>query len=232
MEKNASTVKKQTFKKAGKAVLWAAAALACAAVVWLLFCSVTGRLPSLFGYGVVRIKSGSMEPKIHTGDFILIKKTAPEKIKVGDIITFRSDDPAILDKPNTHEVVEILQNGKEFVTKGKANLAKDAYTAKAKRLYGRYVTTLGTLTAFFAFLTLPYVFWPGIGFVLGLTILFTVKDAQENKKAVKDKAKEALLQKERNRLRQEAENDKPLHDENKRQCDDQREKKGGFDDHV
>ena len=80
-----------------------------ALVLYLLVARISGKVPSLFGYSVVRIVTPSMDPKIPVGSFVLIKKAVPEEIEVGDIITFYTDDPdpQIAGKTITHRVLAL-----------------------------------------------------------------------------------------------------------------------------
>ncbi len=78
-------------------------------VFYLVIVRIAGGVPSLFGYSVVRIVTPSMDPKIPVGSFVLIKKASPEEIRVGDIITFYTDDPdpAVAGKTITHRVFSV-----------------------------------------------------------------------------------------------------------------------------
>jgi signal peptidase I len=118
---------------------------------------IRGEVPSVFGYSVLNIISGSMENAedpdggIPVGSYILVKRTDPKEIKRGDIISFYSNDPSIFGFPNTHRVVEepIVTDGEyEFVTKGDANFTPDKYNAKGDRIIGRYVRRLDGVTSF------------------------------------------------------------------------------------
>lgn len=125
-------------------------------LLYLLFVRLTGGIPSLFGYSVVRIVTPSMEPKIPVGSFVLIRRLTPEKVGVGDIITFYTDDPdpTVAGKTITHRVlsIETTEDGKYvFQTKGdnlKTNPVPDQFPARGERLVGRYVCDLLPITAF------------------------------------------------------------------------------------
>lgn len=172
--------------------------------VWLIVCFITGNLPMLFGYGVVRIQTGSMKPVINPGEFILIEKVSPKDIKVGDVITFKSDEPTIKDKPNTHRVEEIIVNADgsiEFVTKGDANHIKDNVTAKGEKVYGRYVKTLKSLGGIFSVVSKPFVFWPVILLTVAIMVFSSVKDIKKETKSMKNKEIDALVQQEVEKLK-------------------------------
>lgn len=88
---------------------------------------INGSTPSVFGYSIYRVSSGSMEPELKVGDIILDKVVEnPEDLKVGDVITFKSDDYG--DLLVTHKVIKAPyeDNGKLMLqTKGVANELED-----------------------------------------------------------------------------------------------------------
>ena len=125
-----------------------------ALVLYLLVARIAGKVPSIFGYSVVRIVTPSMDPKIPVGSFVLIKKAVPEEIAVGDIITFYTDDPdpVVAGKTITHRVLAVsCEDGQYvFTTKGDnqaTNPVPDAYPARGERLVGRYVCGMLPVTA-------------------------------------------------------------------------------------
>lgn len=100
-----------------------------------------GHVPKVYNYYVLRVVSSSMEPEFSEGDCIISKATDTDDIKVGDVITFYSDDPRILNFLNTHRVIEIEENEegyKEFRTKGDNNEMPDLVTAKENKVLGVY----------------------------------------------------------------------------------------------
>ena len=78
-----------------------------------------------------------MEPSIHEGDYIYIKKTATDSLKAGDIISFYSQDDSIKGEINTHRISEVLSDG-TFVTKGDANKIEDSVTVQKVSIIGKY----------------------------------------------------------------------------------------------
>ncbi|MEB3759671.1 MAG: signal peptidase I [Desulfurococcales archaeon] len=75
--------------------------------------------------GVLRlaiVEGISMEPLLHTGDVVLIKKEAPDQINVGDIVVYSSGTKYII-----HRVIEIKKiDGKYcYVVKGDNNPMPD-----------------------------------------------------------------------------------------------------------
>lgn len=133
------------------ALWWVVLVLLALLLMSILGAKLRGEVPKVFGYSVMHIISDSMGETIPKGSYILIKETDPEIIEKDDIICFLSDDPAIYGFPNTHRVVEdpiVTDSGIEFVTRGDANHGNDTVTAKADKLVGRYVKTMGILKSF------------------------------------------------------------------------------------
>lgn len=107
----------------------------------LIISAGRGKVPYLFGYRVLRVVSGSMQPVIPDGTCILIQKPNPDGISVGDIITFVSDEPEIQGFYNTHRVVEINEDtsGRTiYITKGDACVLPDEYPVYEEDVVGIY----------------------------------------------------------------------------------------------
>lgn len=120
-----------------------ATAVIVLAVYMLLMVVLTprGEVPSMFGHTVFRTLTGSMAPEIPRDSMIVVKKTDPDEIQVGDVITFYSDDPELDGAVNTHRVTQIQQtdSGLVFTTKGDANALEDRYPVTQDRLIGKVV---------------------------------------------------------------------------------------------
>ena len=113
----------------------------------LIVRNARGQVTFLFGRSMLRVTTASMEPGIEAGSYILVKRVKTEEIAVGDVITFRSDDPVIKGQLNTHRVVEILDGGASFRTKGDNNPKEDLYPVPADHVVARYVRNLAGVTA-------------------------------------------------------------------------------------
>jgi signal peptidase I len=105
--------------------------------VYIMVCGCIGKTASIFGYSVLKVVSGSMEPSIHEGDYIYIKRTDTDSLKAGDIISFYSQDDSIKGEINTHRISEVLSDG-TFVTKGDANKIEDSVTVQKVSIIGKY----------------------------------------------------------------------------------------------
>lgn len=115
-------------------------------------------VPSFVGYTPLIIQSGSMEPAIHVGDLVLVKKADAETLQAGetdgDIIAFRytSNDSVII-----HRIVAADNTGDSllFTTKGDANNTVDCEQVQANQIVGIHVLRLQGLGDFAMFLQTP-----------------------------------------------------------------------------
>lgn len=140
----------------------AAIALILVSVFVLLSVVLTpaGQVPQVLGYSVFRVMTGSMEPEIPEDSLLVVKKTPPEDIVPGDVISFFSPDPMLEGAVNTHRVVRIeKENGRiQFITKGDANVIEDAYPTDGSALVGRVVFKSYGLGKTVSLLSNPLVF--------------------------------------------------------------------------
>lgn len=113
-------------------------------VCFIIYTMSHGNTVSIAGYRVLRVLTSSMEPTIVGNTCIITKEVDVDELKVGDIITFISEDPAIYGYYNTHRINEIIEeNGEErFVTKGDNSYEVDPYTVSKDNVVGIYVKEL------------------------------------------------------------------------------------------
>ena len=140
----------------------AAIALILVSVFVLLSVVLTpaGQVPQVLGYSVFRVMTGSMEPEIREDSLLVVKKTPPEDIAPGDVISFFSPDPMLEGAVNTHRVVRVeKENGRiQFITKGDANMIEDTYPVDASALVGRALFKSYALGKTVSLLSNPLVF--------------------------------------------------------------------------
>lgn len=119
-----------------------------------------GQVPQVLGHSVFRVMTGSMEPALPEGALLVVRKTPPEEIKPGDVISFFSADPALGGAVNTHRVVRVEnEDGKRlFITKGDANYIEDRYPVEESLLVGRAVFSSAWLGKTVILLSNPLVF--------------------------------------------------------------------------
>ena len=106
-------------------------------------------VPSVLGFSVLKIQTGSMEPEYRTGSVIVTRKVSADKLEKGDVISFYSSGGQISNQVNTHRIEEIyyLRGGeRQFVTKGDANDTVDEFPVYEKRIIGKVVYNLGVFS--------------------------------------------------------------------------------------
>lgn len=88
---------------------------------------VTNNKQSFLGYRIFRVETGSMIPKYQIGDVILVKEIDPNKIKVGDDVTYLGKEGSTKGILITHRVIEIeeIDGKRAFHTQGIANNLED-----------------------------------------------------------------------------------------------------------
>lgn len=84
---------------------------------------------------IYNVKTGSMENKIHVGDYILIFKK--DNYNVGDVVTYTSNNGFI-----THRIIKI--EGDRVTTKGDANNTEDE-TISSNIIVGKVILSGGIL---------------------------------------------------------------------------------------
>lgn len=112
---------------------------------------------------IYKVKTGSMEDKIHTGDHILIYKK--KQYQVGDIVTFQKEEYHV-----THRIIK--KNGSKVITKGDANNTSDE-EIEASSIVGKVIYHGGILNFLIDF---KYVIVCGL---LGLYLLSMFFEGKE-----------------------------------------------------
>ena len=124
------------------------------------------KLPTVLGFTGVTVISGSMEPEISVGDYVIIKKPRKEDIQKGTIITFEQDGVLV-----THRVESVVNDG-VYSTKGDANNTVDSQLVKFENIlgtsvlvvpkFGKLLLWLRTIPGITSILvgTVLFIFWP------------------------------------------------------------------------
>lgn len=113
------------------------------------------------------IVSPSMVPTININDAIVIKRVKYESLKVGDIITFSSNDPSYSGLTVTHRIVGITksESGKYVIrTKGDNNNTEDPSLVLEGDVFGKVILRIPKLGYIRGVLTTTY------GFVIFIII--------------------------------------------------------------
>ncbi|MGI6363834.1 MAG: signal peptidase I [Bacillota bacterium] len=107
--------------------------LLCALVFLLVQSRISGGPPTVSGYRLFAVLSGSMSPEFETGSLVVVKPVDPAALHVGDIITFGNADGQLV----THRIIGIENDGDlSFITKGDANEVADSEPVPAHRVVG------------------------------------------------------------------------------------------------
>ncbi|MBE6540164.1 MAG: signal peptidase I [Ruminococcaceae bacterium] len=118
---------KKVFKKAGE--ILGAVVIVVEVVTILLFIvtKMQGGVPSLFGYNMYVIKSGSMKPELDIDDVIISRVYDGEELCEGDVVQYVSKSGEKAGEIITHQIVSIEGSGYEAAirTKGLANSEAD-----------------------------------------------------------------------------------------------------------
>lgn len=146
---------------------------AAVVILCLVVFTKQGEVPSIGGYTVFRITTGSMKPSYDTDTLILVKKTDPSEIQAGDVISFYSSDPALDGAVNTHRVTKIEQDGTEwkYTTKGDANNVPDQYGTDSEALIGKVVASSLLLGKLARLVSNPLIFIPIILIPLAVILI-------------------------------------------------------------
>lgn len=114
-----------------------------------------------------------MEPTYGVDTMIVVKKTEPSEIKVGDVISFYSSDPALDGAVNTHRVTAVRREGDQWVytTRGDANNVDDTYEAYSRYLVGKVVGSSVLVGKLSRLAANPLIFIPIILIPLALILI-------------------------------------------------------------
>lgn len=120
---------------------------------WLTVCVLSVAMV-WFSVGVFPIfpsvvLTGSMEPKIMPGDIVLVEKISGDRVNVGDVVMYFSEDDINI----THRVIEeTTQSGvTRYILKGDNNPSADPKSVGSEQIKGRVIGTipyLGKLTLY------------------------------------------------------------------------------------
>lgn len=119
--------------------LWAIILLAALFAFTTLATKDNTKVASLGGFTPMIVQSESMSPTFDAGDLIVIKECDPDKLSVGDIVTFHTiimNEYAL----NTHRIEAITEsNGiRSYTTKGDNNAIADTHIIANGDIVGKY----------------------------------------------------------------------------------------------
>lgn len=132
------------------------------------------KLPTVLGLTGVTVISGSMEPEISVGDYVIIKKAKKENIRKGTIITFEQNSVLV-----THRVESIVSDG-VYSTKGDANNTVDSELVKFENILGTSILIIPKLGKVLLWLRTI----PGIISILIVTVWFILWPTSKKRKKI------------------------------------------------
>ncbi len=127
-----------------------------AGLIYVMIARISGLTPNIFGYSLFRVSSESMEPELSIGDVILVKRTDPENLKMGDVITYNGETGPVAGKKITHQIVSepYEKDGMlYFTTRGIKSGALDDPEIDETQIIGLVlykIPIIGTLYNFFS----------------------------------------------------------------------------------
>ncbi len=171
-----------------------------AGIVYVLVARISGLTPNLFGYSMFRVSSESMEPELSIGDIILVKRTDPETLKKGDIITYNGELGPVAGKQITHQIVSdpIEKDGVlHFTTRGIKPGALDDPEIDETQIVGLVLCKIPVIGALYNFFSQWYGFLAFIviliisfsGELMNLIDIIRYKDQEEENKPPQDPKK-------------------------------------------
>lgn len=136
-------------------------------IVGKLQLSVENPYPSFMGIRTLTVLTGSMSPNLKPGDIVVIKEASKDSIKVGDVVTYNTDNILI-----THRVNQIIneEGNLLFKTKGDANNTVDADAIRANQILGKKIIRIPYAGYVVRFINNNFILFPFI-IILYLSII-------------------------------------------------------------
>lgn len=136
------SIKEWAVRITDRAITVMAVTSAVMIVSYLVSGISTGR-ESVFGYRILWVRTGSMEPSIMTGDFVLARAVSDGDVDVGDIAVYRKTDPS--GKPSRiriiHRITSITDEG-DFIFKGDNNPLPDSLEVRPEQVEYKVIRVL------------------------------------------------------------------------------------------
>ena len=217
-------------------VTWVLVAFMVVMVLFIILnMSLTRNDRSFMGYKGYTVLTGSMTGVFDEGDLVIAKdisgdQTEINKLKPGDIISFRSTDPSNIQTYNqivTHKIKDIKERDKygnivSFTTYGVATGAEDKIPVLNSDIKGVYKTHVSGMGSFVNWLQTPGGYIIMIGIPFGLLIAVEVfklirnilryrkekeeeQEEEDNSELAQQKDENSKLQEELERMKRELE---------------------------
>ena len=160
------------------------------ALVIVVFISrIKNESPSVFGYHIFQVTTGSMEPELMIGDVILDKEVDPSEINVGDIVTYKGKKGDLANKMITHKVIRknLSDDGRyTFVTQGTAKGTIEDPEFDESLIIGKFQCKIPFLDKVYTFFLSDYGLIAFIGLIVLLfayeiiSMIFSYKSIEED----------------------------------------------------
>lgn len=142
----------------------------------------------LGGYSAMKVLTGSMEDVYPQGSLIITKSVDPQKLKIGDDITYMTGETTSI----THRIIGITENyldtnERGFETKGVMNENPDKEIVSAANVVGRVVFCSKTLGDIATFITNNWPLLLFLVFVIIVLLAFLKWNSRREKHSSKDK---------------------------------------------
>ena len=150
---------------------------------------------NILGFRQYMVDTGSMEPQYSVGDLIIIKETPKEKIQVGDVINYTSENGI---DTITHRVVEILEKDGEiyYKTKGDNNNEEDSDLVNFNQVQGVLVFKISKLGTIIKKMLTEN----GIIIILAFIILLYLRDEKKEEKRIARENARKIYKTNKNRI--------------------------------
>ena len=172
------------------------------AVVFFALLVIASIIPFPNGLRMFVVKSGSMAPKIKSGDLIFDKKQ--DTYSINDIITYTPKVESKDIETITHRIID--EKDGNFITKGDANTSADSDSVTPKQIKGKYLLRVPYFGYLVAFVKTP----PGLIFLIvipGTIIVYNEMQKIINEvKTIREQKK--LKKSTKSRIRKEDQNEK------------------------
>ncbi len=144
---------KSRLRKVINAIEWIILLASVGLLSYIFITTMQGKAASFFGYRILYVVTGSMEPTISVDDYVVVKSADTSSLQKGDIIAFYSEDPEIRGKLVIHRILEVEEDG-SFIMKGDANPVADSLAVRPDQVVGKYVGRLRFLNWLSSFVSL------------------------------------------------------------------------------
>ena len=149
--------KKSTLHRIINVVEWLLLLASVTLLAYIFITTMQGKAADFFGYRILHVVTGSMEPTISVDDYIVVQDVNPEDLEKDDIIAFYTEDQEIKGKMVIHRIVDIQADGR-FVMKGDANPVADPLTVRGDQVVGKYKGRLRFLNWISSFVSVKKLF--------------------------------------------------------------------------